>query len=289
MKIENIQAFMEVVSTGSFQRAAEQLHITQSAMSARIKTLEDSLNRRLFRRKRSGAQLTPAGQGFYRYAVTLVRTWETARQEIALSDDYDAAVSLGVQLNHWKSIAVPWLQWMRDNAPQTATQLRSDYSDRLMAMLRDGLIDAALLYEPQQIAGVTLAQFSREKLVMVSSQPRSVEKYSVDGYLYVDWGQGFRLDHSRAFPDTSTHRMTVGLAAVGLQHIQEQGGSAYFLQEEVQSLLDSELLFLVDEAPVFYLDIYLAYFSQTEHAAALDTALRGLSAIGDDNKIRDAL
>ena len=276
MNIENIRAFLEVTATGSFQQAAENLHITQSAMSARIKSLEDQLRRQLFNRKRSGVTLTAGGQAFFRYARTVVKTWELARQEIALSDDFSTMVSLGVQLNHWRSTAVPWLQWMKKNSPDIATQLRSDYSDRLMSSLRDGLLDIAVLYEPQQNPELVIEKYLDEPLVMVSSEPRSVSKCAVEGYVFVDWGSAFRLEHSRIYPDTPTHQMTVGLAAVGLNHILEQGGSGYFLQREVAPLLASGRLFRVERAAVLSLPTYLAYFEEAGETEAVRTALEGL-------------
>ena len=61
MNIESMRAFLEIAATGSFQNAAERLNITQSAISARIKGLEQRLNRVLLARKRSGIELTDAG------------------------------------------------------------------------------------------------------------------------------------------------------------------------------------------------------------------------------------
>ena len=61
MNIEHLRAFLEVASTGSFQLAAEKMFITQSTASARIKSLEDRLDRILFIRNPNGAELTRAG------------------------------------------------------------------------------------------------------------------------------------------------------------------------------------------------------------------------------------
>lgn len=279
MNIASIRAFLEVTSSGSFQRAAENLNITQSAMSARIKGLEDQLNRKLFNRKRNGATLTSAGKSFYNHALTVVRTWELARQEIALSDEFNGVVGLGVQLNHWQSIATPWLSWMKKHAPNVATQIKSDYSDRLMSMLRNGLISAAVLYEPQSNPDIVIEPYAEETLVLVSSEPREVSRNKVPGYIYVDWGSSFRVEYSRAFPDTPMHRMTVGLAAVAQTHIIEQGGSAYLLLREVQSHLDAGTLHRVAGAPALSLTNYLAYFDGVESNISLQKALQGLHEI----------
>lgn len=283
MNIETIRAFLEVASTGSFQQAAENMYITQSAMSARIKTLEESLNRQLFVRKRNGVVLTSGGQAFQSYALNIVRTWEMARQEIALADRFSSVITLGVQLNHWKSIAAPWQKWMVDNVSDAATQIRSDYSDRLMTMLLGGLLDAAVLYEPQQSPGLQIEKYTVETLVLVSSEPRVVETGSrpVEGYIYVDWGPSFRVAYSDAFPAAYQQQMTVGLAAVALDHVLENGGSGYFIDREVNEMVENGQLFLVDGAPPIRLPTYLAYNSSTYSTGVLERTIEGLRKILD--------
>jgi DNA-binding transcriptional LysR family regulator len=281
MNIANIRAFLEVASAGSFQQAAQNLSITQSAMSARIKNLEEVLNRQLFNRKRNRATLTAGGSAFHKHAVTMVSTWELAKQEAALSKDFNAIVGLGVQLNHWKSIASPWLNWMNENAADLATQVRSDYSEQLMKMLRNGLLNVAIVNEPQRNPDIVIAEYDTHQLVMVSTQPRVVEKNAVDGYIYVDWGDSFRAAHSAAYPGSPTHQITVGLASVGLKHILEQGGSGYFLERDVIDYVAGNQLFYVDGAAHFTLTTYLAYFAESSQTAAVQTALKGLQQIKD--------
>jgi DNA-binding transcriptional LysR family regulator len=279
MNIANIRAFLEVASAGSFQQAAQNLNITQSAISARIKNLEQILNRQLFNRKRNGATLTAGGSAFHKHAVSMASTWELAKQEAALSKEFNAIVGLGVQLNHWKSIASPWLNWMNENAADMATQVRSDYSDQLMRMLRNGLLNVAIVNEPQRNPDIVITEYDTHQLVMVSTTTRAVEKTAVDGYIYVDWGDSFRAAHSAAYPDSPTHQMTVGLASVGLNHIIEQGGSGYFLERDIRTYVADNKLFYVDDAPDFSLTTYLAYFAETSKTPAVQTALKGLQQI----------
>lgn len=281
MNIENIRAFLEVSQTGSFQQAARNLNITQSAMSARIKALENGLNRVLFLRRRNGTVLTPGGQRFFRHATSLIRNWELARQESALSEDFNSVVGLGVQLNHWQSVVTPWIRWMENHNPDLATHIQSDYSSRLMEFLRDGAIDVAILYEPQQIPGVTIEKFSDEQLVLVSSKPRHVEDDAVSGYIFVDWGQSFRIAHSRLFPGIATHRITVGLADVGLGHIQSHGGSAYLLQSSIEDKLEKQELFLVKNAPEMMISTYMVHVDEPERQQVINKAIDGLRAIKD--------
>ncbi|MDP6812779.1 MAG: LysR family transcriptional regulator, partial [Alphaproteobacteria bacterium] len=55
MNIEHLRTFLDVAQTGSFHRSARRLNVSQSTVSARIKALEDSLDRVLFNRTKTGA------------------------------------------------------------------------------------------------------------------------------------------------------------------------------------------------------------------------------------------
>jgi hypothetical protein len=56
MYLDRVRAFLDVAATGNFNRAAERLNVTQSAISARIKTLEEHLDQKLFTRPRNAAR-----------------------------------------------------------------------------------------------------------------------------------------------------------------------------------------------------------------------------------------
>ena len=284
MNIEHMRAFLEVAATGSFQLAADKLHITQSTVSARIKALEDRLNRQLFIRKRNGAELTSGGSQFHRHALTAVRSWDRARSEIALPEDLKAIVNLGIQLNHWNRIAPPWLNWMERNAPHLATHILSEYSSPLLHRLRDGLLDLAILYDPQQRPELVIEPFLREKLVLVSTEPREVVASRVKGYIFVDWGESFKAQHALAFPDAPAPKLSVGLGSVGLEHILNHGGSGYFIEENVSSLIASGKLHRVQDAPEFQRPTYLVYQDNPTDKDLLDTAIKGLKSILPENR-----
>ena len=106
MDINLARTFIEIVATGNFQRAAERLHVTQTAVSARVRALEDLLGRKVFVRNKSGASLTPAGERFQRYARTLVQVWERARHQVALPPGRRAVVTVGGELSLWDPLLV---------------------------------------------------------------------------------------------------------------------------------------------------------------------------------------
>lgn len=255
------------------------MHVTQSTMSARIKGLEQSINRQLFIRKRHGAILTPGGRNFIRYAVTVVKTWERARIEIALPENVESVVGIGIQLNHWQEITAKWSNWMQKNAPTIATQIKSDYSDRLMAQLRDGLLDVAIVYDPQKSLEVEIERYKTEKLVLVSTQPRLFHRGSVEDYIFIDWGESFRADHDRIFVESSQHRIEVSVASVAFSYIMNHGGSCYFPENEILPLIQDQRLFRVDDSVELSLTTFMAYNLDRKNDASVNRAIEGLRAI----------
>ena len=118
-----------------------------------------------------------------------------------------------------------------------------------MRLLSDGLLDVGVMYQPRQTPGLCIDKLFDETLVLVSTRPRAATTAWVEDYVYVDWGDVFREAHTRFFPDLETPAVSVGLGALGLQHILTHGGSGYFPLRVVQPLLDEERLHRIDEAP----------------------------------------
>ena len=172
MNVEHVKTFLVVAATGNFNRAAERLFVTQSTVSARIRALEDQLDRPLFNRDHSGATLTAAGIQFQRYAVTMVRAWEQARQEIALPEALRAVFGLGAQVSLWERLILKWIPWMREQASDVALRVEVDYSESMMRQLADGLLDVAVIYTPRTMPGMVTEKLLEEKLVLVSTTPR---------------------------------------------------------------------------------------------------------------------
>ena len=93
MDTELARTFLAVIEAGSFSNAAERLHVTQSTVSARLRTLESFLGTALFVRNKSGSSLTAAGRQFQRHALLLIRTVEQARHDVGIPRGYRAGAS----------------------------------------------------------------------------------------------------------------------------------------------------------------------------------------------------
>jgi DNA-binding transcriptional LysR family regulator len=151
MDVDRARTFLEIAHSGSFLRAADRLHVTQTTVSARIRTLEEELGRRLFIRNRNGAQLTPAGREFERFAQAFVQVWEQARHELAMPPGRTGTIAIGGELSLWNPLLLDWLIWMKKSKPEIAVHAYVGLPDQLTEQLRTGMLDIAVLYAPKLI------------------------------------------------------------------------------------------------------------------------------------------
>ena len=82
MDLELLRTFLEVNRTRHFGEAAEALHLTQAAVSARIKLLESTLGVRLFDRVRRDIHLTPEGNRLVKHADLLLAGWRLVSADV---------------------------------------------------------------------------------------------------------------------------------------------------------------------------------------------------------------
>lgn len=265
MDIDRARTFLEIVHTGSFLKAAERLHVTQTTVSARIRTLEEELGRRLFSRNRNGAVLTAAGREFERFAQSFVQIWERARQQLSIPPGRTSVIALGGELSLWNPLLVDWLVWMRESQPAVAVHASVGLPDQLIEHLRTGVLDLAVLYAPKLLPGFKVELIEEEQLVMV----RTTGEGAAD-YVHVDWGLQL------AAPEQG---LSVGLGPLALAYILRVGGMGHFRLGTVRRHLDAGELELVPDAPRFPYPAYAVYPEAADARPDIREALRGLKKV----------
>jgi len=282
MDIQLAKTFLEVVSTGSFVAAAKRLFVTQSAVSMRVKTLEEQIGRALFERSKHGAALTHAGEQFHRYAISMMRLWEEAQQQVAIPPGYRTTLRIGGFYSLWLRLLIRWLSVLQNAAPDVAIRAELGMPDRLMRLLAEGVIDIGVMYTPQLRPGLEVQELLEDQLILVSADPSvdSVEKALASNYVYIDWGQEFFAAHGARFPGYQTPGMALALGALGLNYILRNGKSGYFPGAVAQPHIESGELVAVHDAPIFSFPIYVVYDADLDPELR-DVALRTLRETAD--------
>lgn len=278
MDIDQARTFLAVVAQGSFVAASEDLHVTQTAVSARIQRLEAQLDTRLFVRDKSGARLTAAGERFVKYATAIVTVWEEARQQVILPPGRAEIARVGGEPSLWNPLLVDWLLWMNRHCRDVAVRVEVEIAERLIEHVQDGTLDLAVVYGPPQRPNLVVELLADEKLVMVTTDPDG--RWDPASYVHVDWGAAFTASSRAAFPELASPAVTTSLGPLALRYLEAAGGSGYFRSRAVQELLDEGRVTRVPGTPEFSHSVYAVYPAR-ESAGVLGRVRSALKACLD--------
>ena len=251
MDIVLLKTFLEVNRTRHFGRAADNLFLTQSAVSARIRLLEETLGVQLFTRDRNNIQLTPAGDRFLRHAESIVNAWNRALQDTALRDESKQPLSVGGMYSLWDIVLQDWIHAVYRQLPNVALRAEAYSTDVLIRRVLDGALDVAFMFEPPQIAELPVEEIGAVSLIMVASRDglEAQEAVRQKDYVLVDWGTSFAMSHARHFTDMPAPSLHLALGRIALPFLLECGGVAYLAEPMARPYLEAERLYRVAGAP----------------------------------------
>lgn len=145
MRLEQLQAFLAIAETGSFQQAARKCAVTQSTISRQLQALEADLGMPLLHRT-AQAKLTIAGEQFLPHARKICQEWRNAMselEELRLGKQPELCIAAihSVCAFHLP----PVLQQFCQDYPEVQLRVTSLGSDRALKVLKDGLVDLAIV------------------------------------------------------------------------------------------------------------------------------------------------
>jgi len=256
MQLNELRTFLAIIETGSLIKASEQLNVTQSTVTARLKSLEAEIGQSLINRQKSGVSLTGAGQRFLRYASTITNLWRQARQETALPDALSSVCNIGCHNDLWLVSGQSVFNYIRDDAPQMAMSVWLGSPTDMRGWLDDGLVDLALTYSPNVGQGQEIVHSFDDLLVLVSTDPDATTEFDRN-YIFVEAGEEFGRQHAAEFANADTTRISFGLASLGLDYILREGGSAYLPMRIAGPHIKAGNLYRIDGAPTFERRAYM--------------------------------
>lgn len=164
--LRQLQYLKLLVEQGSFGRAAEAAHVTQPTLSAGIQELERCLGATVVERARSGVILTPVGEEALRRARTILNEAEELVEAAKnASQPLTGRFRLGVIPTIAPFLLPRALPLLRERFPKLRLFLREDLTHRLVAALRAGQLDAALIALPYDLAGLHYAHVADDELL----------------------------------------------------------------------------------------------------------------------------
>ena len=146
MTLLSYQVFMAVADQGSFQKAAQTLQLTPSAVSHAVASMEEELGSPLFVRSRRGVSLTNYGKELFPYIKNVLNSDEYLRQAVA---QFNGLQKGSVRLGTFNSACVEWMPGLlkdfQREYPNMRVEIYQGTYDDVNRWLRDGIVDLGFL------------------------------------------------------------------------------------------------------------------------------------------------
>ncbi|EFM09474.1 transcriptional regulator, LysR family [Paenibacillus curdlanolyticus YK9] len=247
MDSSQLEAFLAICKTMNFTKAADYLHISQSAITARIKALETAMGKSLFSRNNRNVTLTKAGIAFYPYVERMLRLYEESK--LTLSEQFDQAIVLSGPGSVWHYRYLPNILSFRRMHPNVAIKFLSDIDPGYMIrdLLLDGVVHVSIRFDPPDHPKVSKIQLFEDEILLVSAHPVSHpitgEDFRSSSYCHIEWGS--------PFPDWFAGIVGAGYipalqsdhSAIMLTMLLQGAGYGFLPRSIAQPYLDSRQLF----------------------------------------------
>jgi LysR family transcriptional regulator, nitrogen assimilation regulatory protein len=170
MDLRQLRYFVGIVQAGSLSRAADQMHVAQSAISHHLAALESELDRELVTRGAKGIVLTEAGRILYSHAEAILRHVESAKRDAMSALNVPSGrVAVGFPITLATILGYELLVRIRNAYPQILLYLTDGNGALLRERLVNGRLDIAILFTSQPERGLVVEPLLAEELFYVSA------------------------------------------------------------------------------------------------------------------------
>lgn len=279
MNSDLLRTFLEVAKTRHFGHAAENLFLTQSAVSSRIKQLEGMLGVPVFTRERNNILLTSAGERLLPHAENFLAAWQVAVQEVGVPAKKNAQLSIGGTSNLWDTFLQSLLPKLSIKFPNLYMRTEINKTQHLVRSLLGGRLDIFATLDPPANNDFATEVVGDLELIMVCNRDEiDVTQVPEYGHVFVDWGTAFNLQQARLFAEPVAPILHTGQSRIALEYIISHRGAAYLPRALVQPYLDDGVLFEVDGALKVEQQVHAVYLQSSVLHATLGPVISFLKA-----------
>ncbi|ASD68319.1 MULTISPECIES: LysR family transcriptional regulator [Pseudoalteromonas] len=280
MDIDLLKTFVEVVKTRHFGRAAENLYITQSAVSFRIRQLEQSLGVNLFIRQRNNIQLTAPGERLLPHAKMILTGMQRAKVDVALANNMHKQLSLSGTANIWDAFLQFGINHIVSAMPGVSLVAEVKAQQESTRLLLERTLDLAVLFDPPKVDELVVKPISDLAIIPVSTFDNATKEDFFDNqYVYVDWGTAFSLWHAKQFTGATPPYFRTSTGRIALDLILQCGGSAFVPEALALESIEAGRLTQVDEVESNSREIFVAYHKDNDQLEQIETIVNLLGAV----------
>lgn len=233
MELRHLEYFVAVAAELNFSRAAQRIHVVQSALSAAVSKLEKELGVELFDRSKRQIALTAAGEVFLQHSRDVIHTAHRARTSVdAFRGQLTGTVTVGTLMS-WGTLDLPAaLEEFRRSNPLITVRLRQSLTGSAghLTAIADGQMDLALVSISSPGSQlITLRELMREPMVFVCESShaladrKTVQLVDLAGHDFINFPRGWGI----------RQRLDAGFAAAGVQPISAYEVADYAIAAEL--------------------------------------------------------
>ena len=226
MEIDLLRTFLEVRRLGNFRAAAERLHVTQAAVSQRVKHLETLLGTPLFIREKNNIRTTSAGEQFSPAAESIITTWSQARERIGRRPRNGIELVVAARPGLWSVFGNARLGDILRSRPEVSVRAELLGEDLATKRLGAQTLDLALLLAPPAASGITYRVVGTLELGLYSRLQKTLEEARSGPFVEVDWGRDPEVVESDTFDVAEPPRLRTSDHEIACAYIEENGGVA---------------------------------------------------------------
>jgi LysR family transcriptional regulator, nitrogen assimilation regulatory protein len=169
MNLRQLKYFVGVVEAGNMTRAAEQLHVAQTALGMQIRQIEEDLGVALLVRHSRGVKPTKAGSFLYSRALEILRLVEETRKQVSACErEGSETIRLGITPALMLMIGSEIAVTVREQLPQVFLSISEAMSHVLIETLLRGEVDFILCYDVPDLPQLSRTALLQDDLVLVT-------------------------------------------------------------------------------------------------------------------------
>ncbi len=280
MDIGLLRTFLEVSKTRHFGKAADNLYLTQSAVSFRIRQLEDLVGLPLFSRQRNNIMLTSAGERLIPHAENILASWQIALQDVGLPEQQEMHLSLGGISNLWGTFLQSTLPKLAEAFPQISIRTEINSHLELTRALIAGRLDMAVVLDPPNMAELKTSKIGQIELALVSNKKGATfNDINELGYIFVDWGTAFNLKHAKLFKKPVAPVLHTEQSQIALEFLLTNGGAAFLPLSQLDIYLEDGQLFKVKDVKPVQRSVYAVYGKSSKDHLSIEPIIDLLNEV----------
>ena len=175
MQIDSLKYFMDVAQEKSISKAAQNLHISQSALSQNIQKLEEDIGQTLFVRSNKGVELTEVGEIVLKYSKNIIKNFEKMFDEIKSFEEEDHKIYIS-GTSSLVAYSLPCVIYkVKKKFPKNKYELIGSTVERTISDIENYICDFGFIDErPNEKNGFFVHKMGKEKVVLIAHTKKKI-------------------------------------------------------------------------------------------------------------------